>query len=362
MIRFFRHIRRRLLGANAGRRYLLYALGEILLVVIGILIALQVDNWNEARKTRKQLDLLFEDTREFLFPVSTWLTPFVEKSQNLDSIITRLKKSPDTAYYQAHPEMARYLFNDSLVFEMPSFYWVSPGMTELIEKKTYFPSGYHPLIYDLVTWEATSQDIQGLSGDFESYLESLRQRLIEKAPFLLENGPKNEQAAMDFVSSSGWYRYELERVGNYARAMVQALDLQRSCCAELYCQLELTHKGARATRIDSVLQHMELKPLPKITIPNNENEKPAMGFIPNRGSFIPGKEDVENWWHLLLNSTPEILTFQVIYNEQIVGQWSLTPNIIARRRLPLGSYVKVIRPNSKASYYKSWEGGYLIVE
>ena len=34
------------------RRYLLYALGEILLVMIGILLALQVNNWNEQRKAK----------------------------------------------------------------------------------------------------------------------------------------------------------------------------------------------------------------------------------------------------------------------------------------------------------------------
>ncbi|MDX1332182.1 MAG: hypothetical protein R3252_04060 [Robiginitalea sp.] len=362
MIRFFRHIRRRLIATGAARKYLLYALGEILLVVLGILIALQVDNWNEARKTRKQLDLLFEDTREFLFPVSTWITPFVERSRTLDSILTLLKKPPGTEYYQEHPGMVHYLFNDSLVFELPSFYWVSPGMKELIEKKTDFPPNYHPLIYDLVTWESNSQDMQELSGDFEAYLESLRQRLIDKAPYLLEGGPGDRQAAIDFVNNSGWYQYELERVGNYTKHMIKALDLLRSSCAELYCQLELTHNNAGATRMDAILQHMELKPLEKLNIPSSENEKPAPGLIPNRGIFIPGNEDVENWWHILINTTPKRITLQVIYNNLIVGQWSPAPNVVARRRLPLGSYIKVIHPDSTASYYQSREGGYLIVE
>ncbi|MBC2839856.1 DUF6090 family protein [Robiginitalea sp. SC105] len=50
MLRFFRQLRRRLLTDNKFSKYLLYAVGEILLVVFGILIALQVDNWNEAKK------------------------------------------------------------------------------------------------------------------------------------------------------------------------------------------------------------------------------------------------------------------------------------------------------------------------
>ena len=53
MIKFFRHIRKRLLTENKFSRYLLYAIGEIILVVLGILIALQINNWNENRKKQK---------------------------------------------------------------------------------------------------------------------------------------------------------------------------------------------------------------------------------------------------------------------------------------------------------------------
>lgn len=52
MIKFFRRIRQRLLSENKFSKYLLYAIGEIALVMIGILLALQVNNWNEAQKNR----------------------------------------------------------------------------------------------------------------------------------------------------------------------------------------------------------------------------------------------------------------------------------------------------------------------
>ncbi|MGB6037693.1 MAG: DUF6090 family protein [Cryomorphaceae bacterium] len=53
MIKFFRHIRQRMIKENRVSKYMLYAIGEIVLVVIGILIALQINNWNEDRKIRK---------------------------------------------------------------------------------------------------------------------------------------------------------------------------------------------------------------------------------------------------------------------------------------------------------------------
>ncbi len=50
MLTFLRKIRKGLIEGGASSKYLLYALGEIALVVIGILIALQLNNWNEERK------------------------------------------------------------------------------------------------------------------------------------------------------------------------------------------------------------------------------------------------------------------------------------------------------------------------
>ncbi|PWI28870.1 hypothetical protein DI383_14510 [Flavobacteriaceae bacterium LYZ1037] len=56
MIKFFRKIRQRLLSDNKFSKYLIYAVGEIILVVIGILIALQVNNLNEVRKSNLELN------------------------------------------------------------------------------------------------------------------------------------------------------------------------------------------------------------------------------------------------------------------------------------------------------------------
>ena len=53
MIKFFRKIRQRLLSESKFSKYLIYAIGEIVLVVIGILIALSINNWNENKKTYK---------------------------------------------------------------------------------------------------------------------------------------------------------------------------------------------------------------------------------------------------------------------------------------------------------------------
>lgn len=84
MIKFFRKIRQNLLSENqparegtaeqAGKfsKYLIYAIGEIVLVVIGILLALQINNWNQQRiEDKKEVELLTGLKDEFQFNLST---------------------------------------------------------------------------------------------------------------------------------------------------------------------------------------------------------------------------------------------------------------------------------------------------
>jgi hypothetical protein len=52
MLHLLRFISKDLIQVNHVKKYLVYAFGEILLIVLGILIAVQIGNWNQARKER----------------------------------------------------------------------------------------------------------------------------------------------------------------------------------------------------------------------------------------------------------------------------------------------------------------------
>ncbi|MEO0572895.1 MAG: DUF6090 family protein [Bacteroidota bacterium] len=60
MIKFFRRIREKQLLEGRVSKYLLYAIGEIVLVVIGILLALQINNWNDLNKERQKERIYLE--------------------------------------------------------------------------------------------------------------------------------------------------------------------------------------------------------------------------------------------------------------------------------------------------------------
>jgi len=66
MLKFFRKIRQQLVTDNNLKKYLIYALGEIVLVVIGILIALSINNWNQANKNNRVQKVYLEQIKNEL--------------------------------------------------------------------------------------------------------------------------------------------------------------------------------------------------------------------------------------------------------------------------------------------------------
>lgn len=160
MIRLFRKIRKELLSEDKYPIYLLYASGEISLVVIGILFALQIDNWNENRHTRRTEQLLLNSLKE-------------EMSTNLESL--NLAMSYHTKSRMAAKRMIEiyngtYAYNntqevDSLL-SLLQWAWTfdpSTGVINSIKMSGYLNSIQNPelraliSIYEDLTDDATEE-------------------------------------------------------------------------------------------------------------------------------------------------------------------------------------------------------------
>ena len=100
MLRFFRHIRKTLMEQNKIRSYALYAIGEIALVMIGILLALQVNNWNEQRVIDQQVQTyttsLYGDLKDNFEVVQTQIEFLTADSAMLTSQLERINAHPES--------------------------------------------------------------------------------------------------------------------------------------------------------------------------------------------------------------------------------------------------------------------------
>ena len=99
MIKFFRKIRQTLLSEGKTGKYFKYAIGEIVLVVIGILIALQVNNWNENRIAKKDSqnyhDRLIEDLLSEKLILKERLDYYILVQDHAKKLVGDLLNQPD---------------------------------------------------------------------------------------------------------------------------------------------------------------------------------------------------------------------------------------------------------------------------
>ena len=161
MIGFFRKMRKKLADDNQFLKYSRYAIGEILLVVIGILIALQINNWNEDRKLKQFEYRILKDIE----------TSMERNFFQLDMCLRGNKKAIISADLILKHLDENLPYNDSLDFHFSrALEWCSPVFNN---------AGYESLkTYgtNLVTNETIREEL----GIYDSgWMETLAQRQEE---------------------------------------------------------------------------------------------------------------------------------------------------------------------------------------
>ncbi len=157
MIKFFRKIRQKLLSQNRITQYLAYAFGEIFLVVIGILIALQINNWNELRKQNElktiYISRLISDLRQDTLKIHLLKKQLEESQEVIKTTIHFLNSEASTeetfqslkSYFEKGWNVRSFLANDNTYLDLVqtgnlSIIRNSEKVEDIIEYYTYVKS------------------------------------------------------------------------------------------------------------------------------------------------------------------------------------------------------------------------------
>ena len=118
MIKFFRKIRRNLLSEGKTGKYFKYAIGEIILVVIGILIALQVNDWNNSKIDATRIQNTLQDIHDEIvidsIKIIDYLKDAKEEVNHIQRTLERARNKDATL--DTLVQIAKYDFN---------FYWIA---------------------------------------------------------------------------------------------------------------------------------------------------------------------------------------------------------------------------------------------
>jgi hypothetical protein len=113
MIKFFRKIRQKLLSENKFSKYLIYAIGEIVLVVIGILIALYINNQNEIHKSEQQFTSILKEVHREL----------AENIKVVDQVIVDFKETDSIIHLIMHNKLDSNDYKIKNRFNDPASYY-----------------------------------------------------------------------------------------------------------------------------------------------------------------------------------------------------------------------------------------------
>ena len=220
MLRFFRQLRQRLLTENRFNKYVFYAVGEILLVVVGILIALQVNNWNEERQRRQVEQKYFRNLKNDLLADMERLGQMIDMagSKVQAAQIVKVKSAKDSigSLYDFSGNMLTLIFvddfrpNENTYEEMKSsgnfstlrnddlklkLMDLRKTYTEIQAAREHMRNDYDMFIEDFekyIDWgkyyDLNKSDIPALNLVYDSvYIEGHRERMAAEVRELFNN-------------------------------------------------------------------------------------------------------------------------------------------------------------------------------
>ncbi|MET1257915.1 DUF6090 family protein [Flagellimonas sp. DF-77] len=207
MLRFFTTVRRKLLSEGKSAQYLKYALGEIALVVIGILIALQINNWNEARKEEKAL-------KEYLVKIKSHTQ---EDLRQLEDITVGRKRIADLCKKARNSILDKTEDQNLLLFMFSGLafadYYFKPnvGGYEALKNSDYFGkinntpldsllAKYHAMVETIAENEKSYNDY---TVDQEGFLSTQYDRsLILASAFMPQDSLKNRATTQQEIDAA----------------------------------------------------------------------------------------------------------------------------------------------------------------
>lgn len=239
MIKFFRKIRQQLLTENKFSKYFIYAIGEIILVVIGILIALQINNWNENQKQKdfakkllldikisllnnyEQLNFVIGYNEEGITSAKMLQNHLDSNHPYHDSLDIHFSKaiqySTPIIRNAGYESLTNYglniIQNDSLLIRLNNMYDMGWIETLVLRQEKYFYNTASPMLTEL--FETVAMRASMKPFDYEALKNSRKYHSIINT--------MNEYRKDQNI----WYSENLERITEIEQMINDELDTER---------------------------------------------------------------------------------------------------------------------------------------
>lgn len=254
MIKFFRKIRQRLLTENKFSKYLLYAIGEIILVVIGIMIALQFNNLNEEKKKQRNIDQLIIDIEQDLLANYNAANRVLHFYRAQDSIFKRIANNTLTK--------EDYDNNNNLSYLTMSWEHLIPidkNINQLVESEKIVQSQLKPIIKAAKALQHRQIVLEEIWTNLEENID-YNHSVFASFPWFVKYDSISNSQRMDFMLND--QKYQTLAMGHWARSQNfhDKVSRYRAQTIATLITIKKCRNDFNSTDIKNLLQKIGMQP------------------------------------------------------------------------------------------------------
>lgn len=343
MLRFFRKMRNSLLAENRFTRYFFYATGEIVLVVIGILIALQLNNWNATRKNNAEFRNTMEAFRQDLHYNIYRANSVIADAYQRDSLITLILNDKITrAMYRKNPDLR------NVIGTMQYYTPIQDNLIAALSFENRVPNAYKPMLPQmkllkayLERWNYTYLGSLQSIGIYEKWL-------ADNFYWYSQTDSLATESNIDFLLNNPIYRNKafVYRKG-YLNNTVYNTMFIRNQSVGILAQLIQLGENNQKTDLNAFFQSVGLHPFKQvIDVGVETNSK----FQFRTRTFI-------------FNATNQTITVSSITKDlKRIYPNSLKPGEFVTPGTRDGQFVEVVFENEDSRIYQVVADGYLLIQ
>ena len=349
MMKFFRKIRFDLMDKNKSAKYFKYAIGEVLLVMIGILLALQVNTWNEQRKNRAYfeslLDSIEEDLRNNLEHANV-LFRFYHNKDRLSRLVLNEKVSRTD--YLENRGLGLLLSNNRPID------LISDNLEKLVDNEEMVPEKYLELISD-------AKVLHTLEIELDRLYEEIRRKQGDNLAYITLNSSSgykqdsvSREARINYFLSDEVYKNRVYLAWVSVQAKRNRISVYRATALGMLGRMKHIRNNYDAKQISQMYEELDMIPFQQF-----DCQDPIIEYEKN------ARES-----HLIVNLTPKAINFGAKYmDEHQPRERTLQPyqfRVIRSMYKGLeGAYnweIEIKKEGSCVEKYVTRKNSYLIIE
>jgi hypothetical protein len=248
MIKFFRKIRQNLLSEGKTGKYLKYAIGEIILVVVGILIALQINLKSQEKTNRDNIESILKSVftnleNDISHPINTYIYGFNIKD-SIGNLILNKTITP-TDYKKTNPQFGGSIANH-LIYEFEPFQFQRQAYDRLMANIENIPEDYVPivnLLQDVYSKEVPV--VNEVALELKNFIDEIEDKYQNKYEWYSNADSTHLPQKVAYMISDPLYLNDVKRhqkIADHLKRHLIALKMQISIAySRMYNQFNYNH-------------------------------------------------------------------------------------------------------------------------